>query len=86
MGGQGSHGEFLSLKGTPWSDCSLYLLKGYKYYAISVLGDTPAKRVRALDAKRRPIALLAEAALGFYFRVGCDRLMMCPWAYQRAGR
>ena len=47
IGRQGSHGKFLSLKGTPWSDRGLYPLKAYEYRAISEPGDPPAKRVRA---------------------------------------
>ena len=51
IGRQGSHGEFLSLKGTPWSDRSLYPLKANDYRAISERGAPPAKRVRAWGAK-----------------------------------
>ncbi|ESY64789.1 hypothetical protein X743_30580 [Mesorhizobium sp. LNHC252B00] len=47
IGRQGSHGQFLSLKGTPWSDRGLYLLKTNACRTISERGAPPAKRVRA---------------------------------------
>src|SRR5262245_17168641 len=41
VGRQGSHGEFLSLKGTPWSDRSLYPLKANACRATSERGALP---------------------------------------------
>ncbi|CAI2931859.1 protein of unknown function [Aminobacter niigataensis] len=51
IGQQGIHGEFLSLKGTPWSDRSFYPLKANACRVISERGDSPAKRVSAWGAK-----------------------------------
>lgn len=45
VGRQDSHGKFLSLKGTPWSDRGFYPLKAYECRAISEPGDPHAKRV-----------------------------------------
>jgi len=51
IGRQYSHGEFFSLKGTPWSDRNLYPLKANARRAISGRCAPPAKRVRAWGAK-----------------------------------
>jgi hypothetical protein len=47
VGRQGSHGKFLSLKGTSWSDRNLYLPRASECHAMSEPGDPPAKQVRA---------------------------------------
>lgn len=58
----GSHGKFLLLKGTPWSDRGLYPLKAYEYRAISEPGDTPAKRVRACGATTTSSAVAGDVS------------------------